>query len=163
MQQNSGLLFLPDPSGAAPKQNEYPQGLVFHENESLLSQAQGALWRLRKDHEWICVAAQGEAACIALALAAQLPVERVAILGTGQGDGRLSREMRRLKAYARRNLALVTAEILLVGVQDGLIHTLLRGMGRCRLCALEELPLARLTAPWEVLCENNLLIQGKCV
>ena len=163
MQQNRGMLLLPDPSGGAQMHTESVQGLVFTENGSLLSQAQEALWRMRQNCDWICVAAQGDATCIALALAAQLPVDRVAVLGAGSEKKHQNRELRRLRAYARRNLALITAEILLIGADAGLTNALLRGAGRCRLCVLDELPLSRLTASWEALCEKNLLIQGKCV
>lgn len=163
MQKERGVLLLPDPTGGAQMQTYPIQGLVFHENESLLSQAQTALWNLRRAHSWVCVAAQGEAACIALALAAQLPVERVALLGKAGEGARRSRELRRLRAYARRNLALLTSEILLVGDAAQQARDFLHGNRHCRMCALPALEMEHLAAPWERLCENNLLIQGKCV
>lgn len=163
MHKDRGLLLLPDPLGGAQMQIEETKGLVFTENEPFLSQAQAALWQKRRRHGWVCIAAQGEAASIALALAAQLPVDRVAILSPGQNGPGLPREMRRLKAFARRNLALVTAEILLIGAQEALAHEILRGNRHCQLCVLDAMPPEGLTAPWERICEKNLLIQGKCV
>ncbi len=75
---------------------------------------------------------------LALALAAQLPVDRVALLGgspfgavrtDGGAIGR-ARELARVDAFARRNLALVVAEILLVNVPDDERRKLIRGLGR---------------------------------
>lgn len=164
MNQKRGILCLQDPQAAT--QNRITgdtEGLVFHENESLLSQAQGALLRLRERYGWICIAAEGSAAHIALALAAQLPVDRLALLSPGRDESGLSREMLRLRSYARRNLALITAEILLWDAEEDLIRSLLRGNRHSRLCLLERYSPEALTQPWDALMENNLLIRGKCV
>ena len=165
MQPNRGILYLRDPLNHQGKyQNSmHEQGLVFTESEPLLSQAQGALQHAREKYGWLCVCAHGSAAHIALALAAQLPVDRLALLSSGRNASGLNREMLRLRSYARRNLALITAEILLHDADDALIRSLLRGNKHSKLCLLEAFSPDLLTLPWEALMENNLLIRGKCV
>ena len=160
MQQKRSVLYLNDPLD--PNTHD-KQGLVFAENESLLSQAQTALWQARKSSDWICVAVRGNAADIGLALAAQLPVDRLALLGASRQSIRLNREMNRLKTFARRNLALIASEILLVGTDEARARAILRGTGRCSICLLDALPESRLADSWDALCEKNLLIRGKCV
>ena len=148
MPQKRSILYLNDPLSKYPN----TKGLVFHENESILSQAQAALWQLRRDAGWVCVAAQGAAADIGLALAAQLPVDRLALLNMPRGRAKLPRQMNKLRAFARRNLALITAEILIIGADEAQVQALLRGTGRCRICALDSLPMELLTVPWEQIC-----------
>lgn len=148
MQQKKTILCLNDPLNPDPN----TKGLVFHENESFLSQAQTALWQSRGEGEWICVSALGTAAYIALALAAQLHVDRLVLMDIPDPRAKLPRELNRLKAFARRNLALITAEILLVGADEQYFRRMLRGTGRCRLCALEKLPREMYTAGWEHIC-----------
>lgn len=155
MQQKKTILCLNDPLNPAPD----TKGLVFHENESFLSQAQTALWRARGDGSWICVTASGTAVYIALALAAQMHIDRLVLTDMPDPRAKLPRELNRLKAFARRNLALVTAEILLVGADEQHFHRMLRGTGRCRLCALEELPREMHTANWEHIC-GGMTVSG---
>lgn len=179
MDQTRGVLFLADPLRAAvPPQkcgNIPAKVLAFHEGEPLLPQAQGALWELRRRCDWACVAASGGAVGVALALAAQLPVDRLALAGSrlfGADGAKSPREVGRMERFARRNLALVTAELLLADAADAEIRGYLRFWGRRRICALEtgappEAPWSRcaqmLCAPWAVLNENNLLNPWKCV
>lgn len=172
MEQKRGVLFLANPLEAGSMQriktdDAASATLVFDEGGHYLARAQAELWRLRQNCSWVCVAAKGRAAAIAAALAAQLPIDRLAML-----EGELfsserkatSRELTRLEAYARRNLSLVVSEILLVGVSESELRGLLRGLRRPRLCVLEYDGSDRtdwrrlLTAPWEQLCRNNLLI-----
>lgn len=172
MEQKRGVLFLNDPLDAGSMQRIQTDDaasatLVFEESGCYLARAQAELWRLRQSCDWICVAAKGRAAAIAAALAAQLPTDRLAMIEGklfSPERMRMPRELMRLEAYARRNLSLVISEILLVGASEGEIKGLLRGLRRPRLCALEydgadqtdwrEL----LTAEWEQVCRNNLLI-----
>ena len=179
MEETRGVLFLADPLRAVAlpqRQLKNPcTALIFDENERLLPQAQEALWEMRRRCGWVCVAASGAAVGAATALAAQLPVDRLALadsaLFAGRGE-RLPRELSRLKRFARRNLALVTSELLLVNAAPGEIASFARILGPGRLCALEtgappERPWERcaalLCAPWSVVNENNLLIPWKCV
>lgn len=148
MQQKRILLCLNDPLNPAPN----TKGLVFMENESFLSQAQTALWQARREGDWVCIWACGTAVYIALALAAQLSLDRLVLTGMPDPRIKLPRELNRLKAFARRNLALITAEMLLVGADDIQIRSLLRGTGRCRVCALDDLPREMYTAPWTHIC-----------
>ena len=153
MGQTRAVLLLTDPlrkaesagSAVAASQRQFVSDadptvavLHFRRGERCLPQAQEALWRLRRRFGWICVAGEGACAGLALALAAQLPVDRVALLGgspfgavrtDGGAIGR-ARELARVDAFARRNLALVVAEILLVNVPDDERRKLIRGLGR---------------------------------
>jgi len=177
MDQNRGILFLAGPlhgGSAVQMKREYTNSttLIFDENGRYLSLAQTALWRMRQAHNWICVAAEGEAAAIAVALAAQLPVDRLALAGSGLFSPRQKgqdRELARLSAYARRNLSLVISEIMLIGAAERELRGFLRGRARGRICAVEEREtgwescLDLLASPWEQACQNNLLIPSKCV
>lgn len=170
MNQARGILFLADPMNAdsaiqKKSQSTNSMTLIFDENGRYLSLAQTALWRIRRRFEWVCVAAEGRAACIGIALAAQLPVDRLVLAGSSlfaPGRARLSRELARLEGYARRNLALVISELLLIGAEAGEVRGFARGRSRGRLCVLEGdaggWDPALLTASWERLCRNNLLI-----
>lgn len=175
MDRNRGVLFLADPmngNSAAQMKSEYTNSitLIFDENGRYLSLAQEALWQIRQRVSWVCVVAEGQAACIAVALAAQLPVERLVLRGNGlfflhRND--LPRELARLVIYARRNLSLVVSEIMLIGAGKAEVRGFLRGRNRGKICALEEDKEEEsrdlLTAPWEQVCRNNLLIPWKCV
>lgn len=106
-----------------------------------LSRAQAALQWTRERFGWVCVAASGGAAWIALALAAQLPVERLALWQDAVPQGR---ELARIEAFARRNLSLVAAEILLVDVPAADAHRLARRVSRhCEIRRMEgRMPVA---------------------
>ena len=178
MEEKRGVLFLADPTRAVALPQEQLKNpclaLIFDENERLLPQAQEALREMRERCDWVCVAGSGAAAIVAAALAAQLPVERLALAdGALFGRGaRLSRELSRLRRYARRNLSLVVSELLLVNVAPGEISAFARILGPGRLGALEtgappdrpwESCAGLLCAPWPRVNENNLLIPWKCV
>ena len=139
--------------------------LVFDENGRCLSRAQEALWKLRRQCGWVCIAAEGAAAYIALSLAAQLPVDRLALQGGWiSRSEKLPRELNRLRAFARRNMALVTAQLLLYDPAETELKRMLRGMPHAQVCVLREAARPEaLLAPWVDLCKNNLLIPGKCV
>ena len=168
MNQTRGILCLNEaPYRAAQKHTNLAQRLIFMENEPLLSQAQTALWQLRRSCEWVCVAAEGGEALAALALAAQLPVDRLALKGAWLNRPQRSRETVRLRRYALRNLPLVISDVLLIGAPEEEIKTILRGRRHGGLCALEAQGWSQctqlLTAPWDCATENNLLIPMKCV
>lgn len=171
MEQNRAVLFLVDPQSGPPqfpRNVEFPViTLIFHENERYLSQAQTALWELRKSYPWVCVAAVGAAASIGVALAAQLPVERLILVNShlfGPEWVRLTRQLARLRRYARHNLALVVSEIVLVDAQEMEIGGFVPCLHRRPLCVLSALEnWSDLVAPWTALNEKNLLNPGKCV
>ena len=123
--------------------------LCFTEGEPYLPQAQAALWKLRRECGWVCVAAEGCAAWIALALAAQLMVERL-VLWMEPAPERLPRQMQRLQLYARRNLSLLACEILMAKASDAELRMLSRGLSRsCELrCISEEADGEDLIRPW---------------
>lgn len=119
--------------------------------ESSLGTAQEGLRRARGPGG-VCVAAEGEMWAAALALAAQLPVDRIALIAPedrtmSAWDGQ-SRRMHRLKAYARRNLFFCISSVLLLETfteerSDRRVDELCR-----RLCnaSVQRLPMARMPA-----------------
>ena len=152
MDQSRGVLFLSDPlcadsrgriiermqwSAAERVAGHNLLRIDFPGMEKCLPRAQAALWELRKRCGWVCVAAERGGAGVALALAEQLPVDRVALLGgtpfapLPEGGSRARRrEMRRMDAFARRNLALLVAELMLVDVPADEVRRLECGLGR---------------------------------
>lgn len=170
MDQTRGVLFLSEPfsANAQPQQNRC-ETLIFDENERQLSSGQEALWRLRRRCGWVCVAADGRAAALAVALAAQLPVDRLALSRSALFSVKQrapSRNLARLERFARRNLALVASELMLADVADGELAAYLRVLDARRLCVLEtgaprEAPWSHcvtlLCAPWERVCQGAAL------
>ena len=150
MDQLRGVLFLSDPLRAGARGRNIERMLrsaddvgrrllsvAFPEAEKCLPHAQAALWELKQRCGWVCVAAERGCAGVALALAEQLPVDRVALLGgtsfadLPEGGCRARRrEMRRMDAFARRNLALLVAELLLIDVPEDEARRLECGLGR---------------------------------
>lgn len=165
MEQLRGILCLSEaPFWALQGEKNCVQRLIFSENEPLLSQAQEALWRLRRSCSWACVAAEGEAALVALALAVQLPVERLMLMGRWRAA---SRKMARVRSFALRNLPLMISDVILIGAGSGEVSILLNSRRYGRLCALEaqrwEACAELSVAPWELADEKNLLNSMKCV
>ena len=168
MEESRGVLYLDVPPGkdAARCGNWESVSLTLDDGESWLPRAQSALWELRRRCGWICVAADRSGAGAAAALAAQLPVDRLALTDSRLFDRsgpRLRGQAARLERFARRNLALVVSEVLLIGASDREIRGFASLMGRHRVCALESCGENFLTASWGEVNENNLLIPRKCV
>ena len=169
MEEIRGVLYLSAERAEAPaKGGERWEAVSLAPGEDAhwLSQAQAALWELRRRCGWICVAADRVGAGTAAALAAQLPVDRLALTGSRLFDRsgvRLQGQAARLERFARRNLALVISEVLLVGASDREIRGFASLLGRRRVCALDGFQKNFLTASWAEVNENNLLIPGKCV
>ena len=152
MDQSRGILLLSDPLRAGAQgriiermkrsasERDVGRNLFqidFPEGERRLPRAQAALWELRKRCGWVCVAAERGCAGVALALAEQLPVDRVALLGGTPfsplpegGSSARRRELKRMDGYARRNLALMVGELLLIDVPEDEMHRLACGLGR---------------------------------
>lgn len=164
MGESRGILFLSDVARGRAKGGASGALREFAPKSGapLLPQAQEALWRLRQDCGWVCAAASGWMAALAIALAAQLPVDRLALV-----DGRMfdpggpapNRELAKLARYARRNLALVASEVLLIDATEREIRGHLRILGGGRLCAIEGGADA-LCAPWPQIRALDLLGQG---
>ena len=169
MEEIRGVLYLTDAGAGAPAMCDgrwEAVSLAPEEDAHWLTQAQEALWELRRRCGWICVAADRTGAGTAAALAAQLPVERIALTGSclfDRSGPRLQGQAARLERFARRNLALVISEVLLIGASDREIRGFMSLLGRRRVCALDALQKNFLTASWVEINENNLLIPGKCV
>ena len=152
MDQSRGVLFLSDPlragaQGRIIKRMQWSAAervaghnliqIDFPEVERCLLHAQAALWELRRRCGWVCVAAERGCAGVALSLAEQLPVDRVALIGGTPfsplpegGTPSRRRELRRLDGFARRNLALMVAELLLIDVPEDEMRRLACGLGR---------------------------------
>lgn len=161
MRGEGRILYLADPLKAESNiRMNHGRTLVFDENGRYLSQAQGELWKLRQESGWICVAAGGAAAYIALALAAQLPVDRIALIGGWlHRRENLGRSLNRIRAYARRNLSLVVAEVLTFDATADELRFLCRELRHAPICAAEGDLDARLCLEsWNAPAENNLPI-----
>ena len=150
MDQSRGVLFLSDPLRADLRERNIERMLrsaddvgrrllsvAFPEAEKCLPHAQAALWELKQRCGWVCVAAARGCAGVALSLAEQLPVDRVALIGGTPfaplpegGTAARRRELKRLDGFARRNLALLVAELLLVDVPEEETRRLACGLGR---------------------------------
>ena len=150
MDQLRGVLFLSDPLRAGARGRNIERMLrsaddvgrrllsvAFPEVEKCLPHAQAALWELRRRCGWVCVAAERGCAGVALSLAEQLPVDRVALVGGTPfaplpegGSAARRRELKRLDGFARRNLALLVAELLLVDVPEEETRRMACGLGR---------------------------------
>lgn len=130
--ENRGILLLNDPlrhTSRFSQMDKDTKALVFSESERFLSQAQSALYCMRREYGWVCVAASGCAVGIALALAAQLMVDRLALWMEPVPKER-PRELMRIDGYAKRNLSLIACEILLVEPPEDRLRMLVRGIGR---------------------------------
>lgn len=151
--ENRGILLLCDPltgGSSFTQTHSNTKALVFQEGGRFLSQAQEALYRMRQRCGWVCVAASGGAVGLALSLAAQLMVDRLALWPEPE-EGKAPRELRRIKLHAQRNLWLIACEVLLVG-PEGEARSLARGLGRsseCRWVEPETLDWKDLTADWD--------------
>ena len=152
MDQSRGVLLLSDPLRVDAQERIIEQMLrsasegdvgrrllsvAFPEGEKCLPRAQAALWELKQRCSWVCVAAERGCAGVALSLAEQLPVDRVALIGGTPfsplpegGTAARRRELKRLDGFARRNLALLVAELLLVDVPEEETRRLACGLGR---------------------------------
>ena len=150
MDQLRGVLFLSDPLRAGARGRNIERMLrsaddvgrrllsvAFPEAEKCLPHAQAALWELKQRCGWVCVAAARGCAGVALSLAEQLPVDRVALIGGTPfaplpegGTAARRRELKRLDGFARRTLALLVAELLLVDVPEEETRRLACGLGR---------------------------------
>lgn len=136
-----GLLLLSDPhyaqinAGRWPGEKLSPYMHIQREEAaagnqpSLLSALQLKLCRLREDCDWICVMAEGNMLAYALILAAQLQVDRLVLLGDTVFRRHPDRLQRRINAFARRNLSLITAEIIAVGMEEQSVAKLSAGLG----------------------------------
>lgn len=153
-----GVLFLREAGEAAGFCGELPAGVrvaecVFDASSRRLPQAQTALWQLRRECDWVCVAARGACGCVAAALAAQLPVDRLVLAGNrlfAPVNDNWPRELRRLNAFARRNLSLITAQLVLVAPEGREVRRMLRCACNAQLCIAggDESCAQLLTAPW---------------
>lgn len=85
----------------------------------LWGRLQNALQAVRARCDVCAILARGTGCAAALALAEQLPVDRLVLyepcLSVPRGTGALSRQARRIAAYARRNVSLCVADTLVIG------------------------------------------------
>ena len=121
----------------------------------LWDQLQAALQEIRAEWGAGAIMATGEGCAAALALACQLPVDRIVLVDPGapadlsrlrrQGQTspdsiRLQRVRRRLAGYARRNLPLCVSDMLIVGHErEGADNSLRRAYGNPVNCRVERL------------------------
>ena len=140
MDRNWGVLYLSDPldrqaGGLVNRvKNQYPNtpALIFDENERWLPKVQAAITDMRLEKTCICLAAEGGACAIALALAAQLPVEKLALRDCVLFDRRRlrkgPRQLKAVAAFARQNLSLVISRLMLADTAQAEIRRIIRGI-----------------------------------
>ena len=143
----SGLSF---PDGIAPHAFHRPAG------ERPLPALQTLLQRVRREYGAACVLARGTGCMAALALAEQLPVERLALVEPACEPAWALIRARRFTGFAMRNLALCVSDALIVdGADARLARRLERGLsanGR-----VKRLPPPDKTGPdLCTICENRL-------
>ena len=128
------VLYLCDPvrSMDAQQKAQYADAdiITFCENERWLDKAQTAFSQRR----YAAVAAEGYACAIALALAVQLPVDRLIMKNCAVFKKSIYKnvpvQLRRIAAYARRNTALAAAEICLADTDKAEIQKIRRAISR---------------------------------
>lgn len=103
---------------------------------------QRAYQRVRRDGTPSGIAALGTGCACALALACQLPADRLALLEPldGPGAGEIARQLRRVRAFARRNAAFCVADVLVVPgphTEAGALRRLCRDLCNARVTLLE--------------------------
>ncbi len=140
------ILYLCDPlckdaaAVAAQLKREYPYvtALIFDENERWLSKAQAAF----AGKGFSAIAAEGNGCALALALAAQLQVDRLMLRRCAIFDRKTARNtparLRHIIAFARRNLSLVAARICISDTGTDEIRRMARAVSRqaqIELCA----------------------------
>lgn len=106
----SGLSF---PDGIAPHAFHRPAG------ERPLPALQTLLQRVRREYGAACVLARGTGCMAALALAEQLPVERLALVEPACEPAWALIRARRFTGFAMRNLALCVSDALILEAGDG--------------------------------------------
>ena len=142
-----GVLFLREMEKTSVFCGELPTDVravecVFDGAGRRLDQAQAALWRLRRVCDWVCVAACGPCSCVAAALAAQLPVDRLALmessLFSASGRDAWPRDLRRLNAFARRNLSLITSQLVLIAPGDMEARRIVHSACNAQVCIVRD-------------------------
>ena len=124
----------------------------YGNGEDLHNRLQEEYYRVRADGGAAILAA-GAGIAGALALAAQLPVTRLALVqGPWRAGVTPSRSLRRLEGFARRNLAICTAKTLIVA--DDLSMRSLGSLAR-RMPGAEVMALAWPRDPASELCTNR--------
>ena len=124
-----------------------------------LSHAQLLLSRLMTQCRRVCVWAEGDAAACALVLAAQLDVDRLILIGDGPFIKRHPDfRQRRFNAFVRRNLSLITSEIIAADMSAAACRQLSSSLNwhSCLVCFADGAELWQksetfLTAPFEAL------------
>ena len=118
----------------------------------LLGAAQAQLYAAREACDAIAVLARGTGCGLALALAEQLPVDRLVLIepklprmrwwrrraGTGEDAGRRA-QLRRLWGFARRNLSLCVSDALLIEGQGASFGARLCAQGLSAHCCVRRL------------------------
>lgn len=110
--------------------------------EGLYPALQRAYQRVRRDDGVSCLLAWGSGCHCALALAGQLPADRVALIDPSDGpeDAAILREYSRVRRYARRGAAFCAASVLIVPgphTPDELPSRLAQGLYSCRVAVIQ--------------------------
>ena len=110
---------------------------IWDRHERFHPSLQRAYQRIRRDDAVNGIVAIGAGCDCALALACQLPAERLALLEPvdWQGRGEDARQLRRIRSFARRNAAFCVADALIVpgpNTDDACLKRLGRDLCACR-------------------------------
>ena len=100
---------------------------------------QRAYQRVRRDDDLNAIIAMGTGCDCALALSCQLPVDRLVLLEPMDWHCDAAREMKRIRAFARRNAAFCVADVLILPgphTEAGHLKRLARGLTGSRVTAL---------------------------
>ena len=110
---------------------------VRDRRQGLHADLQRAYQRIRQLDGVNAIVASGAGCDCALAVAAQLPVDRMVLL-CPEDDCEAPGEFRRVRAYGRRNAALCASDVLLIGWSgrdDAPLRRLCRSLCACRTAA----------------------------
>lgn len=112
--------------------------------DELLPDMQRSFYDVQKRAQRSCIAADGQMWAAALALAAQLSVDRVVLIRSPKNeeisDRCKRRQLERLRAYARRNLFFCVCDVLVIGTgeESGVPDAILGGLVNARVWHLEQ-------------------------
>ena len=148
----SGLSFAPGLAG-------YP--FDWRAGERAFEEMQTLLQCARSDCGAAAILARGPGCMAALALAEQLPVERLALIapqtGRLRGRGSLARYFNRIALFARQNLSLCVSDVLIIEAGNSRVGRKLvwLGLGAHSRVAALEMP-AETGPELYTICENAL-------
>ena len=130
---------LNDLHDALMRQGVRTERFAWDRSSPLHPSLQRAYQRVRRDDAVNAIAAMGAGCDCALALACQLPADRLVLLEPMDWRCEAAREMKRIRAFARRNAAFCVADVLILPgphTEAGHLKRLTRALTGCDATAL---------------------------